>query len=73
MIREQSGTPWKEMYQVFNMGHRFEIYTDSSSAEGIMEIASKYAVESRIVGLCLESEGALLTIDGEEGTYTYGS
>ncbi|MGW8317009.1 MAG: AIR synthase related protein [Bacteroidales bacterium] len=73
MIQEQSGTPWKEMYQVFNMGHRFEIYTDPESAEGIMEIAAKYAVEARIVGRCLESEGARLTIDGKKGTFEFGS
>ena len=41
MIQEESGTPWKEMYQVFNMGHRFEIYTDEESARGIIDIAGK--------------------------------
>ncbi len=73
MIQEQSGTPWREMYQVFNMGHRFEIYTSPDAADGIMKIAAKYSVESRIVGRCLESAGARLTIEGEKGTYEFGS
>lgn len=72
MIQEQSGTPWREMYQVFNMGHRFEVYTDPETAQGIIEVASNYAVEARIVGRCMESEGARLTIKGEQGTYEFG-
>lgn len=72
MIQEQSGTPWREMYQVFNMGHRFEIYTDPESARGVMEIAAKYSVEARIVGRCEESEGARLTIKSTQGTFEFG-
>jgi phosphoribosylformylglycinamidine cyclo-ligase len=71
MIQEESGTPWKEMYQVFNMGHRFEIYTDEESAEGIMELAIKYGIEARIVGHCEASESKELTIKGEQGVYYY--
>lgn len=71
MIQEQSGTSWKEMYQVFNMGHRFEIYTDEASAAGIIDIAGRYAIEARVVGRCLESEKARLTIKGPGSTYEY--
>ena len=71
MIQEQSGTSWKEMYQVFNMGHRFEIYTDEASAAGIIDIAAKFEIEARVVGRCLESEKARLTIKGPGGTYEY--
>ena len=52
MIHEESGTAWKEMYQVFNMGHRFEIYTDSVTAEKIIQIAGRYQIDAKIVGRC---------------------
>lgn len=71
MIQEESGTGWKEMYQVFNMGHRFEIYTDSTSAGGIIELAGKYGIDARIVGRCETSDEKRLTISGEQGTYNY--
>jgi len=71
MIQEESGTAWKEMYQVFNMGHRFEIYTDEESAGGIIELAAKFGIEARIVGRCKESEHKILTIAGEQGEYHY--
>lgn len=71
MIQEESGTPWKEMYQVFNMGHRFEIYTDEESAAGIIEIAEKYKIESRIVGRCEPGEKKSLSIRGSEGEFIY--
>ena len=56
MIREESGTSWKEMYQVFNMGHRFEIYADESCAGGIIDLAGKYGIDARIIGRCEASE-----------------
>ena len=71
MIQEESGTDWKEMYQVFNMGHRFEIYTDEHSAGGIIEIAEKYGIDARIVGRCEPSDQKRLTISGEQGEYNY--
>jgi phosphoribosylformylglycinamidine cyclo-ligase len=71
MIQDQSGTSWREMYQVFNMGHRFEIYTDEASAEGIIEIAGNYKVEARIVGRCEKANIKRLTIRGEQGEFEY--
>ena len=71
MIQEESGTDWKEMYQVFNMGHRFEIYTDEQSARGIIELAGKYSIDARIVGHCEESEKKKLTIIDEQAEYNY--
>ena len=71
VIREQSGTPWEEMYRVFNMGHRFEIYTDEKSAGDIISIAGKYNLEARIIGRCERSDRARLTIKTDTGTYTY--
>lgn len=71
MIQEESGTSWKEMYQVFNMGHRFEIYTDEDTAAGLIDLAGEFNMEGRIVGHCKPSERKKLTIRGEQGEYTY--
>lgn len=71
MIQEESGTSWREMYQVFNMGHRFEIYTDEKSAGAMIELAGKYGIDARIVGHCEASEQKQLTIRGEQGEYKY--
>lgn len=71
MIQEESGTDWKEMYQVFNMGHRFEIYADEKCAGGIIELAGKYGIEARIIGRCEASEQKRLSIVGEYGEYNY--
>jgi len=71
MIQEESGTAWKEMYQVFNMGHRFEIYTDEKTAAGIIKLAGEYNIEAKIVGRCEPSGQKKLTIRGEQGEYTY--
>ncbi len=71
MIQEESGTPWKEMYQVFNMGHRFEIYTDPGTAAGIIEISEAFRVDARVVGHCEPADRKKLTIKGELGEYVY--
>jgi phosphoribosylformylglycinamidine cyclo-ligase len=71
MIREQSGTSMKEMYQVFNMGHRFEIYTTPPAAEEIMKIAESFHIEARIVGYCEKGKGKKMTIKSEDGTFFY--
>jgi phosphoribosylformylglycinamidine cyclo-ligase len=71
MIQEESLTSWKEMYQVFNMGHRFEIYTDEKLAGAIIELAGKYRIDARVIGRCEEYSRKKLTIKGEQGEYTY--
>jgi phosphoribosylformylglycinamidine cyclo-ligase len=71
IIQEESNTEWKEMYQVFNMGHRFEFYTDEQTAFEIIKISEGYNVEAQIVGRCLESEEKKLTIRGEFGEFVY--
>ncbi len=71
MIRQESGTNWKEMYRVFNMGHRFEIYTDHVTAGGIVDVAKKYNIDAAIVGHCEPASGKRLTIRGEQGEYEY--
>jgi len=71
IIHEQSGTQWKEMYQVFNMGHRFEIYTDEKNAAEIISIASGFNLEAKIIGHCEASKSKKLTIRSEFGSYEY--
>jgi phosphoribosylformylglycinamidine cyclo-ligase len=71
MIQEESGTSWKEMYQVFNMGHRFEIYTDEKAAGAIIEIAGNFNIDARIVGYCEPGSQKKLTIRGEQGEFIY--
>lgn len=71
IIREQSGTPWHEMYKVFNMGHRFEIYTNQDNAEKIIEIATGFNLEAKVVGRCETVRNRKLTIISENGTFEY--
>jgi len=71
LIQEESGTPWREMYQVFNMGHRFELYTEESVADEIIQLAGSYGIDARVVGRCEASPQTQLTITGEQGTYQY--
>jgi len=71
LIHEQSGTGWKEMYQVFNMGHRFEIYTDQKNADEIIRIASGFNLEAKIIGRCEASDVKKLTIVSESGKFEY--
>ena len=71
IIQEQSGTDWKEMYKVFNMGHRFEIYVRPEMAAGIIAISESFGIEARIVGRVESSEGKKLTIKTDKGTFFY--
>jgi phosphoribosylformylglycinamidine cyclo-ligase len=71
IIQEESGTSWKEMYQVFNMGHRFEIYATKESAEGIMAVAQSYGIDAKQIGYCKASNGGKLTLITEHGTFEY--
>jgi len=71
MIREQSGTPWAEMYKVFNMGHRMELYVPKEIANDLIEISNSFNIEAQIVGYCEKSAGKKLTIKSEFGEYIY--
>ena len=71
LIQQESGTSWKEMYQVFNMGHRMEIYTDRSTADKIISISNGFNIEAKIVGRVEESENKKLTISSTYGTFEY--
>lgn len=71
IIQEESGTDWKEMYKVFNMGHRFEIYTSSGAAREIISIAKSFGIDAQVVGKAEPYEGKKLTIKSEKGTFFY--
>ena len=71
MIQEESGTPWKEMYQVFNMGHRLEIYTDQETAEKMIEISKEMNIEAQIIGYVEESEVNEVEIESPYGRFNY--
>ena len=73
MIHEQSGTDWKEMYKVFNMGHRMEIYTDEETAKGIIEISKSFNVEAQIIGRCEAHQGPQVTVKTENGEFVYNN
>ena len=59
------------MYKVFNMGHRFEIYTDTKNASDIIEIAAGFNLEAKIIGYCQASSEKRLTISSAYGTFEY--
>lgn len=70
IIREESETDWKEMYKVFNMGHRMEIYVDNKHADRIIEISRKFNIDAQIVGRVEEGPKGL-TIESEFGVFNY--
>ena len=71
LIQEQSKTDWKEMYQVFNCGHRMEIYVPEHMAQEIIAISESFGVEAQIVGRVEASDSKKLTIESEFGTFQY--
>jgi phosphoribosylformylglycinamidine cyclo-ligase len=71
LIQAESGTSWQEMYKVFNMGHRFEVYLPEAYAQRVIEIAQLYHVEAQEIGHVEEYDGKRVTIQSEVGTFTY--
>ncbi len=71
LIQENSGTDWKEMYQVFNMGHRMELYVKPEIAEKIITISKSFNIDAQIIGKVLPSSTKKLTIKSEYGTFEY--
>jgi phosphoribosylformylglycinamidine cyclo-ligase len=71
MIHEQSETDWQEMYKVFNMGHRMEIYTDESTAADIIEIAKSFNIDAQVIGHCEAAEKSHVTVTSEYGKFEY--
>ena len=71
LIQEQSGTDWKEMYKVFNMGHRMEIYLAPEDAERVIEISKSFNIDAQIVGRVEDAAQNSLTIISPYGTFEY--
>ena len=71
LIQQQSQTSWDEMYKVFNMGHRFELYVPSEIASDIIAISKEFNVDAQIIGRCESHKGNKLTIRSEYGEFIY--
>lgn len=71
MIQEAAGTSWQEMYQVFNMGQRLEIYTDQATAESIIAISKSFNIDAQISGYVTTAEQKEVIIESEKGTFEY--
>jgi phosphoribosylformylglycinamidine cyclo-ligase len=71
LIQHSSGTPWEEMFKVFNMGHRFEIYLPEEYASEIIDISGSFGVEARIIGHCEPGDRRKLTIRTSYGDFLY--
>ncbi len=71
LIQEQSGTDWQEMYKVFNMGHRMEIYVAPEHAQEVIKISERFGIPAQIVGRVEEAPANRLTIISENGTFEY--
>ncbi len=76
LIQEESKTDWKEMYQVFNMGHRMELYVPENIAQDIIDISKSYNVDAQIIGrvesfTSSDTKNNKLTIKSEFGEFTY--
>jgi phosphoribosylformylglycinamidine cyclo-ligase len=71
LIQEQSKTDWKEMYQVFNCGHRMELYVSPEIAQSIIEISKSYNVNAQVIGRVETSDAKKLTIESQYGTFVY--
>lgn len=71
MIQEESGTDWKEMYKVFNMGHRMEIYVSPETADAIIEISRSFGIDAQVVGHVETHQGKRVTVRSEVGEFIY--
>lgn len=71
LIQKESGTDWKEMYKVFNMGHRLEVYLPMEFASKVIEIAGSFGIDAQIVGHCERSDKKELLIESEFGSFEY--
>ncbi len=71
LIKKESGTFWSEMYNVFNMGHRMEIYIEEQFSKEIIDICKEFNLDAKIIGYCEKSDSKKLTITTENGTYKY--
>jgi phosphoribosylformylglycinamidine cyclo-ligase len=71
LIQQESGTDWKEMYKVFNMGHRLEVYIDGKYASDLISIGKSFNIDTKIIGRVEKAEGKKVTILHDNNTYIY--
>tara|TARA_B100000530_G_scaffold334352_1_gene284053 strand:- start:2879 stop:4036 length:1158 start_codon:yes stop_codon:yes gene_type:complete len=71
LIKKESQTNWREMYKVFNMGHRMELYVQQEFSNDILDIAKQFNLDAQIIGYVEKSNGKKLTIESPEGSITY--
>ena len=71
MIQASAGTEWREMYQVFNMGQRLEIFTDIDTAEGIIMTAANFKIDAQVTGYVEKAECKEVIIESPTGTFSY--
>ncbi len=71
IIQEQSGTDWHEMYKVFNMGHRMEIYVDAADAQRVIDISQSFGIDARVVGYTMPAPQNELIIESDKGRFEY--
>jgi phosphoribosylformylglycinamidine cyclo-ligase len=71
LIQGHSGTNWKEMYKVFNMGHRLELYCQAKVAKDIIAISSAFDVDAQVIGFCEKAEKRGLQIKTDQGNFLY--
>jgi len=72
LIHEQSGTAWQEMYKVFNMGHRMELYLDEAFAKEVISIAESFGIEAKVIGRVEAADRKMVTVKSEVGEFVYG-
>ncbi|MCG8326394.1 MAG: AIR synthase-related protein [Chitinophagales bacterium] len=73
LIKDESGTDWKEMYQVFNMGNRLEVYLPEAQAQGVIDIANAFNIDAQIIGRVEEAEQSEVKLETPHGSFTYSS
>ncbi len=71
LIQQESGTAWSEMYKVFNMGHRLEVYLPKAQAQRVIEIANSFGIEAQVIGRVEAFEGKRVTVKSEFGEFVY--
>jgi phosphoribosylformylglycinamidine cyclo-ligase len=71
LIQEQSGTDWREMYKVFNMGHRMEIYLPENIAPAVIGISQAFGIDAKVIGRVSAASKRQVTVTSDKGTFTY--
>jgi phosphoribosylformylglycinamidine cyclo-ligase len=71
MIREESGTDWQEMYQVFNMGQRLEVYLPESEAKAVIDIAKQFNIDAQIIGRVEKADQPTVRVESPYGTFEF--